>query len=265
MNNDLNFQAYLNWANDLLKGQIHEELLPEIVSQLPALDEKLLEQLAQYSEKMALFDPRQSWAISLLADSAARDCSPLLQPRAAWYLGRAYNHLGQPKKVSEAIARARAGYEELNEPGWLAACDWQLNLLSWTKPNFDETTQQLAAALDGIERAGLDDFAPHCRLSLSYAQILIGDFANAQTNLELCQAVFSAQQDPINLARCWYNQASSHRRQSNFDQAYLWLERALETFERCHAPLDAAKTRYQFGYWYFLSGRDSQKAQEYFH
>ncbi len=258
------FQAYLNLANDVLTGDIAAGELPETIGQLPALDQELLEHLAQHAEKVALSSPRHAWAITQLADSAAHNSDLLLQARAAWYLARSCNHWGQPKRVAEAIARARQGFEVLNETGWLAACDWQLNHLSWTKPNFDEATRQLESALAGLERAALEVFALQCRLSLSYAQILIGDFASAQANLEICEAAFSARQDPLNLARCWYNQASSQRRQSNFDQAYLWLERALEAFERCHAPLDAAKTRYLFGYWYFLSGRDFQKAQENF-
>jgi CHAT domain-containing protein len=258
------FQAYRNRADELRRGQINEGELRETASQLPGLDEDLLEQLASFAETAALSDPRQGWAIAQTADSAARDRDLLIRSRAAWYLGRAYNHWGQPQQAAAVLSRAYEGFETLNETGWMAACRWQSNHLAWTKPNIGETTRQLEAALDGLERAGLEVFTPHCRLSLSYAQILIGDFAGAQANLEICAAGFTVQQDFINLARCWYNEASCLRRQHHFDAAYAKLEQALETFRRGQAPIEAAKTHYQLALWYFLSGKSYPKAVEYF-
>lgn len=258
------FQTYLNRANDVLRGQVQLNRLTKLAGELSPLNENLLEELAQAAEKAALSDPRRSWAIALVADSAACDSDVLVRSRAAWYLGRAYNDWGQPKKVIETITRARQGFEELHETDWMAACDWQANHLAWTKPNFTEAVRQLETALVGLEQTRLDTFASQCRLALSYAQILCGDFATAQENLEICEKTFIAQKDPINLARGWQNEASFQRRQGNFENAYIKLEQALAVFSQYGALLDIAKTHYQLGLWWFLSGHDYPKAVAYF-
>lgn len=260
MPDDPALQPYLTQANDVFLGKIHADELDETTRHLPPLNENLLEQLAQAAEEAALVSPRRAWAITLLADSAARDRDLRLQSRAAWYLGRACNHWGQPGKVSEAIQRARRGFESLGETAWLAACDWQLNHLAWTKPNFAEAASQLETALAVLEQSELEDFAHQCRLSLSYAQILCGKFVAAQENLTLCKEVFSTRKDPVNLARCWLNEASCQRRQGNFEGAYAKLEQALGIFQQHQAPLDVAKTQYQQGLWHFLSGSDYDQA-----
>jgi hypothetical protein len=208
MPDDHALQTYLSLANDIFLGKIHVDAIDRATRHLPPLNENLLEQLAQAAEEAALLSPRSAWTISLLADSAARDGDLRLQSRAAWYLGRVCNHLGQPGKVSEAIQRARRGFESLGETAWLAACDWQLNHLAWTKPNFAEAASQLESALAVLEQSELEDFAQECRLSLSYAQILCGNFVSAQENLTLCKEIFTARQDRLNLARCWLNEAS---------------------------------------------------------
>ncbi len=109
---------------------------------------------------------------------------------AAWNLGCASNYWGQPKRVATAISRARLGFVKLNESGWVAACDWQLNALAWTRPDFAKAAQTLAKALEDLERAGFDEFVPHCRLALAYAQILIKDYDRAKKNIEASQTVF---------------------------------------------------------------------------
>ncbi|MDX9991054.1 MAG: CHAT domain-containing tetratricopeptide repeat protein [Anaerolineales bacterium] len=264
MTDTVAFQSYLKRANDVLSGKTDKKDLIEIAGQLPPLNQNLLEQLAQAAEEAALSDARRAWAIALLADSSARDGDLLLQSCAAWVLARAYNHCGQPKKVTETIARARRGFEELHETGWMAACDWQLNHLAWTKPNFGEAARELETALTSLEQAELKDFAPQCRLALSYAQILCGNFGAAQENLAICEETFITRSDSVNQARCWLNEASCQRRQGNFENAHTKLEQALAVFRQCDAPLDVAKTHYQLGLWYFLSGRDYPQAVTYF-
>jgi tetratricopeptide (TPR) repeat protein len=260
MPDDHALQTYLSLTNDIFLGKIHVDAIDRATRHLPPLNENLLEQLAQAAEEAALLSPRSAWTISLLADSAARDGDLRLQSRAAWHLGRVYNHWGQPGKVSEAIQRAHRGFESLGETAWLAACDWQLNHLVWTKPNFAEAASQLEAALAVLEQSELEDFAHQCRLSLSYAQILCGNFVSAQENLTLCKEIFTARQDRLNLARCWLNEASYQRRQGNFEDSYVSLQQALDIFQQHQAPLDVAKTRYQQGLWHFLSGGDYDQA-----
>lgn len=260
MPDDPALQSYLSLAHDLFEGKTQPDRLDRATRRLPPLNEHLLERLAQAAEDAALRSPHHAWALALLADSATHDSDLGLQSRAAWYLGRAYNHRGQPVKASEALQRARRGFESLKETDWLAACDWQLNHLAWTKPNFAEAASQLEKALAILEQSELDEFARQCRLSLSYAQILCGNFAAAQETLTLCKEIFTARQDPLNLARCWLNEASLQRRQGQFEGAFTSLQQALVIFQQHQALLDVAKTQYQQGLWYFLSGSDYDQA-----
>ncbi len=264
MPDDPVLQPYLNLADAIFLGKIYADELDAATRHLPPLNENLLTQLARQAEDSAVLSPRRAWAICSLLDHLAHAHNLGLQARAAWYLGRAFNHWGQPAKVSESIQRARQGFEALGESDWVAACDWQLNYLAWTKPNFAEAARQLEAALAVLAQSELQDFAHQCRVSLSYAQILCNNFVAARENLTLCKTTFRARQDPLNLARCWLNEASLYRRQGNFNDAFAMLEQALAIFQESEAPLDVAKTQYQQGLSYFLSGSDSGRAAAYF-
>lgn len=264
MSDDPALQPYLNLADTVFLGKIHADELDAATRHLPPLNENLLAQLARQAEDSAVRSPRHAWAICSLLDHLAHPHDLRLRSRAAWYLGRAFNHWGQPEKVAESIRRARQGFEALGESDWVAACDWQLNYLVWTKPNFSEATREIKAALAILEQSELQEFAHQCRLSLSYAQILCNNFTEAHKNLTLCKTAFGAPQDPLNLAHCWLNEASLYRRQGNFKDAFVMLEQALVLFQEFKAPLDVAKTQYQQGLWCFLSGSDSARAAAYF-
>ncbi|MBC8332734.1 MAG: CHAT domain-containing protein [Anaerolineae bacterium] len=247
-------QTYLNLAERLFTGEIDENTLPEIVKSIPVLTENLLHTLAQHSEDAAPTQPRRAWAIAAIADAAAQAHAtlPILQAMAAWYLGHAANQWAQPNRVSAAITRARKGFEQENKPGWVAACDWQANALAWTKPNIVKAAEILEKALAGLTAAGMDDFVPHCRLSLAYAQIMTGQFESADQHIQASEAYFITQGDAINQARCWWTQASLFRRQSRFNKAKDKLEQALNVFQTKELPVDAAKTYYQFALIHIL-------------
>ena len=252
------YQLYLDLANELLDRRVSERALPKVAARFPSLDEKLLNRLAQGSEDAALSEPRRSWAIAKVTDVAANSqhCDLFVQSMAAWYLGRASNHWGQPKRVAAAIARARRGFVKLNKIGWAAACEWQLNALPWTKPDFTLAAKKLEQALESLENAGFDEFVPHCRLSLAYAQILIGKFHDARENILNSEVVFAALGEHINQARCWLHEASLLRRQGQLDEAFGKLEQALKVFENENAPIDVAKVYYQVALGHLLRTDD---------
>lgn len=238
---------YLDLAHKLLSAIVSERDLPEITSQLPTLNENILDKVAQHAEEAALSQPRRGWAFLQIANEAAnsQSCNPFLRSMAAWYLGRAYNHWTRPKQVAEAIGRARDGFVKLNMPGWIAACDWQSNALPWTKTSFLQAAHTLEQALEGLKQASFESLIPHCRLALSYAQILIGEFKQAEVNILASEEAFSRQGDLINQARCWLNRVSYLRRLARFDEALCELDRILRTFTNQNAPLDTAKAHYQ--------------------
>lgn len=238
------FHVYSNAANDLFSGRISERDLLSISPQLPLINVELLNQLAQYAEKVSLVQPRHGWAITQVAFSATnlQQGEFFTKALAAWYLGRAANHWGRPKRVTAAISSARRIFLKLNHPGWIAACDWQQNVLSWTRPNFIQAVSTLGGATSGLRNAGFTEYEPHCRLALAYTQILVGNFIDAAKNIWKSESEFADRKDILNQARCRLNYASLLRRQSQFDQALDELANLLKIFEEENSPLDVAKT-----------------------
>lgn len=258
------FQAYLHLAERFLHDNQAEESLPDALAQIPTLNETLLDQLAQHAEELSLTEPRRGWAILRIAHEAAHSSELFIRCKAAWYLGRACNHLGKPDLAQAALTPARIDFEHLEKTNWVAACDWQLNALTWTKPDYQQTIQELTTALDELKNE-FEDFVPHCRMALAYAQILVRDFEAARLNIEACEASFVAKGDLINQARCWLHDASRLRRSDKFAAAFQKLDAALKLFESTSAPIDAAKTHYQMALWYLVSATDYQIPKEHFH
>jgi tetratricopeptide (TPR) repeat protein len=258
--------AYLDLANKLFENVVSERDLSAITSRLPPLSEDILHKLAHHAEEAGLLEPRRGWTIAAIGDSAAnsqkRDL--IVRSMAAWYLGRTCNQWTRPKRVVAAIGRAREGFIKLNQPGWVAACDWQLNALSWTKPDFKQATWELKQALEDMQKANFYDFIPQCRLSLAFALILIGKFDEAHENILASEATFSAQKDTLNQARCWRIEAGRLRRMARFDEAIDLLRKANEVFVDKNAFLDVASVHNQLGLIHMLRTDDLAVALSHF-
>jgi len=257
---------YLDLANKLFENVVSERDLPAITAQLPSLNKDNLHKLARHAEEAGQTEPRRGWAITVIGDSAAnsQSCNLLVRSLAAWYLGRACNQWTRPKRVVAAIERAREGFIELNEQGWVAACDWQLNALSWTKPDFNQAARALKKALEDMQNAGFHDFVPHCRLSLAYALILTGKYDEAQENILASETTFSVKKDTLSQARCWRIEASRLRRMARFDEAIDLLGRAKEVLVSLNARLDVASVHYQLGLIHLLRTDDLAVALSHF-
>jgi tetratricopeptide (TPR) repeat protein len=259
-------RAYASLAEQLFQAQLGEGDLPALVNRLPRLDRELLEQVATAAEQFALAAPRRGWAALAVADRAAieQGCSPALQSLAAFYLARACNHWGQPKRVEEASLRARRGFEDLNEPDWVAACDWQLNALPWTRPDFSEAAQALARALAQLETSSLEEFVPHCRLALAYGQLLTGPRDQALQNILVCEAHFLSQGDELNQARCWLIRGNYLRRQDRFEESLDCLGQAAAIFEKQAAVVDLGKVYYHMALGHLLRADELPQAAVHF-
>lgn len=259
-------QAYINLAEGFVTKRIYARDLSKFTLRLPPLDEILLKDLGERSEKLAINDPRRGWALANIVYTTAntQNQSLFVRSMAAWQLGRAANHWGQPKRVAVAISRARQGFEKLNETGWLAACDWQYFVLSWTRPNIPQAVKILKQALIELQRAKFETFVPQCRLALAYAQLLIDRFDQARENIRVSEAFFTANGDHLNRARCWLNEASCLRREHHVDDAMDKLEVALGAFEKEKAPIDRAKAHYQLALCHLIISDDLSEASSQF-
>lgn len=258
--------TYVDLSNQLFDHTISERSLRQSARELPSIDLVLLDRLAQRAEEWAAVEPRRAWAIAKVAYSAAslQQCEPYLLAMAAWYLGRAANDWAQPKRVQAAISHARRGFQQLNQPAWVAACDWQLNALPWTRPSFSEAAQTLQRALAVLEDSHFDRFIPYCRLALAYAQVLTGNLERAIENIQISKNKFLSDGDQLNLARCWFYEAGCLRRQDRIDDAFKTLEKALQVFEANPAPVDSAKVHYQIGLCYLLKTENLSEAGRHF-
>jgi CHAT domain-containing protein len=106
-----------------------------------------------------------------------------------------------------------------------------------------------------MEAAGMDEFVPHCRLSLAYAHLLVGNFSEAIQNIAASEAVFATQGDQLNQARCWQHRASALRRQGKNEDAILYLQQALDVFGKLGALVDLAKAQHILAYCqFYLTG-----------
>lgn len=259
MNEDI-VAPYLVVAQQLAHDLALESVLAQTSRQLPPLTLPLLTNLAERGEVTGRENPRLGWAILAVAHAAAHHHpQQQLQAQAAWHLARAANQWVRPQRVAEAITQAQRLFWQ-NQPGWLAACQWQQYALPWTIPNFSEAISQLSQALQQLEAAGFDHWLPYCRLSLAYAHILTNDHAQANQLLQACESAFADQ--PFERACCWLFRASSLRRRDQHPQAIDYLQRAKALFIEWHAPVYASMADYQWALSLWASGQDSQQAEQ---
>lgn len=262
MPNNTPFDPYLQLAHELYEGRISESDLPTVMAHLPPLDKSLLDRVAEHAESVASVTPRLGWALTQVAFAAAvfQNRDLFVRSFSAWYLARACNHWAQPTRVADALLIAKRGFEELNDPAWIAACEWQSNALAWTRPDFAEALRGLKEALPNLPT----EFVPHCRLALAFAQILTGDHPAAQENIRLSEEAYQVCGDGLNQARCWLTLASSLRRQDLFVEAHEILHQALLVFEQENALTDQARAHYQIALGHLLQADQLSQAVEHF-
>ena len=250
--------SYLELAQKFYRTEISEENLPPQINKLPSLTPSLLEELTACADRITLSRPKHSWAIMKVACEAAKNqqTSTFLQALSAWQLARFGNQWGQPKRVECALSHAYPLFKNLRKHEWIAACDWQLNALPWTKPNFHQAAKTLENALDKLIHTELDEFVPYCRLDLAYAQMLTGQFDQAQKNIEASEKVFVSQADVLNQARCWFYSASLLQRQAKFTASYALLQKALTVFDNEKSLPDIAKIHYRIAQGQLLMTKD---------
>lgn len=197
-----------------------------------------------------------------VAEAATRrHDDPLLQATAAWRLARMANEWVRPHRVDAAISRARPLFEELQEPGWLAACDWQQNALPWTRNDFAVAESALQRALAGLDRLGFRNYLPACQASLAYAQLLNLKHEEALATISLGETTFRQQGQWLPLARCLFVRAAVLLRQQQFEQALTVINESLRLIDPIHAPIDMARALYRRAQILTLSNAQYDQAE----
>ena len=251
--------AFFETAQRLFEDPALEAHLPRLVSDLPPVSIELLELLGSEAEVAALRQPRRSWAIAALTDAAASRSNDLfLRARAAWDLAKAANEWVRPQRVEAAIERAQAGFADLGETGWAAACEWQRYANPWTRNDFRLAAEKLSEALREMEAAGMRDQLPGCRCSLAYAFLLQSEFGRALDLIQAVEGYCLERGDRLGYARCLLHRSSAYRRKGDIHASRTVLQRAQEVFESLDARIDLAKALYQLGIVQYIIDTDAQ-------
>jgi CHAT domain-containing protein/Flp pilus assembly protein TadD len=254
------FSAYLKLAEQVFDCQIKLSALSKHISLLPTFDRDLLEQLTEESEKEALNRPRMSWIICFVAEKAClmQKLDIFTCSLAAWYLGRAANHWVQPQKAKQAIDRARRGFKKLNEPGWLAACDWQENACVWMIVDLQESEKKLENACRILENYNFSSFFIGCQLTLVQVQLLLNQFSKANKILTGCETYYQEMNDDLNLARCWLIHADFFQREKLFTKAKEYIALAQNVFMDQKDTIDEGLSHYYSGIIFLFSLPDAE-------
>ena len=257
---------YVTLAVQLFNRQIDLTDVQELLEALPRLDEPLFEEIAQEAQRHAPTTPRLGYDIIQIAYLAAgfQNASPKLKALSAWHLARAANAWAQPLLVTAAIRLARQGFLQINEPAWLAACDWQTFDISWMKGNLVRSAKKLSQALTVLENSTLQDMAPDCRLSLASNQIFLQQFDEAQANIKNSEALFLGRGDLIGQARCWLTTAHLLRRQNQFKASNQKLADAQAVFLQLQQTQYIARTYYHLGMASLFGTTDQAATISYF-
>ena len=254
--------AYLAVAKDLNDKRLSEEDLPANLCPLPPLTVDSLQQLAGKTAEHARDQPRLAWALAAVVDAAAtQQGDSLLQAHAAFNLARAANAWVQPQRVQEAASRAGQLFVQGNEPGWVAACDWQKCAVPWMRNDFRDALAVLERCLAVLRRPEVSHLQYDCRLSLAYAHILRTNYEQALDHLDVCEKYFRQAGDVGGLVQTLTFKAAGRRRQSAFEEAIAHVSEALQLVERVQRPLDLARAHFQLGHILTEQAVDYKRAE----
>lgn len=260
-----NITPHLSLAEKLYVDSNFENNLPQIIKKHPALDLEQLHALTDVAQKYSLNQPRRAWAIIAIADAIAqRDNDLFLQSLTAWHLGYAANNWFRPQRVQEAILRASHGFTLLSEPGWIAACDWQQYAIPWLWPDFKGSVRKLEKAITDLIETNFTDFVPACRLSLAFANILVGDFRSAFNQINEAESAFRRAENQWGLGYCLYIKASAQRRSSEIKSALNNNQIALSIFQHINATVYVGMAQYNLGHIVRLYEGDFDTAETHF-
>ena len=256
---------YINLAEKLQNNFSSEKVLA-YKHQLPQLKRTNLDLLGETAFDLSMSQPKIGWTLMAIVDVIVQDgeYGPKIQALAAWHLGRAANGWFNPLLVPEPLERTRKLFEQLNEPGWVAACDWQLHAVPWMWPDFKQSVAVLEKALEGLLASGMVDYAAYCCLSLAYALMLVGEFDESAEHVAKATAYFTKADDQFGIAYALFTKANYQRRSSQLDLAKTNIEQAIRIFEEIDCKVFFAISNYSLAYTLYIAENDFENAKKHF-
>ncbi len=231
---------------ELAQKRFHHEVkesdLAGQLSLLPAINTAIVQSLGAEAETLGQDQPRLAWELCRLVYKTARlqKGDPFICSMAALNMAKAAATWEQPQKLSSAIQLARKGFSRLNQPGWLAACDWVAASLPLAQNNLAAGEEALKQALNRLLEAGMENESFLCRFDLAWQQNILGKFAEAEKNLEQCEIYFSAQDQPLPLARCWRVRVRILTRSGQFEEAARQISKTRSAYEALNSTVGLA-------------------------
>ncbi|MEA5079647.1 MAG: CHAT domain-containing protein [Anaerolineaceae bacterium] len=247
--------------------EINDHDLALVIPTLPVLDRSMLENLATEAETIAHSQPRLAWELCHLVYKASvfQKCGEFTRSLAAFYMARAASAWEQPGKLSSSIQIARRGFSHLNEPGWLAACEWLQSTIPLAHTHFLKEEEVLKLALIRLHQAGMEDQYYYCMLDLAWEQNLLGKYTEAEHNLNICEDFFSSRQDELALARCWRVRARIFTKSGRFEEAAQLIQNSRAIYTKFDARLDLAHLARDEGMLLLFSTTDYERTAAAFH
>ncbi len=263
MSSPQSISPYLSLAERLYQREITQKELTSLFQSLPPLDQTTLEALWQESENIALSLPAQGWAVCSVAEQAARfqNCDQFTCAQAAWHLAKAAAAWERPDKLAQAVRVARTSFEELNLPGWLAACDWVAETISIAHSDFKSSISNLKQAARKLKASGMKKEYFLCLLDLAWEENSLGCFDEAKKNLDLCSNYFSRHSDALQTARVYRTSAQICTKTGRFKEAREFLEKAASIFIAENSFADLARCFFFEGMLYLFSTTDFESTQ----
>jgi tetratricopeptide (TPR) repeat protein len=163
-----------------------------------------------------------------VAEEACRgqNAGLFLRSLAAWYLARSASRWEQPQKLNVAVSRARPGFTELGEMGWLAACDWIAESVHNSRVDFQKSLSNLQTAATELQKAKMDLFYHQCLLSIAWFENILDLYDEAKAHLDLCENYFIEHDLKVDLGNCYRTRARICTKMGDFVKASEFAQQA---------------------------------------
>lgn len=268
-NPSVDLAEFVTLAGKITKRKSISSTSKAVLNSLPQVTEGLLSEAFNLAKKQSLTNPWLAWASCYAVAKAAKHqgVDAALEARAAWNLGWAANECIEPRLAEQALTEAKLLFEQVEDFGWIAACNWQLNAVPWIKPNFVLAKQELELALIELQKNGMTNFIPYCELSLAFANILIArpdTFEAAEELLEAAEGVFHSIGDPLGMIVSRLHRTNMLRRKSEREEAVRVLVEVKKACAEYGAAVELAKANYQLAMNHSVMGKQIDLAHSFF-
>lgn len=252
---------FLDLAQKRTQHKVKKSDLVQLMSQLPCLDQNLIQCLAAEAETLSQNQPRLAWELCFVTykTTLLQKSDLLMRSMAALSMARAAATWEKPQKLAAAIKIARKGFSRLQQSGWLAACDWVAATLPLAQNDYAAEEIKLQNALSQLQQADMQKESFLCRLDLARQQNILGKQSESENNLHECETYFAQHSLPLLQARCWGVQSRIFIKTGRFEEAAQLIAKARSACQNLGSRVGLAYLAHDEGILYLYSTTDYDK------